>query len=587
LILDGAAGAGKVSTPGSAGDVLPTWTEEKPMNRLAALALPGLLALPVPRTCADGGPTETTVFAVGKNGYDTYRIPSLLVTGKGTLLAFCEGRKNGSGDAGKIDLLLRRSRDGGKTWGATQVVWEDGDNTCGNPCPVLDRSTGTVWLLLTHNRGEDAESSIEKGIGKGTRTVWVCKSADDGETWSKPVEITRDVKRDDWTWYATGPGVGIQLKSGRLLVPCDNKIAKTRDFQSHVIYSDDHGATWKLGGVVGPACNECQAVELSDGSVMLNMRSYLGNNRRQVARSKDGGESFARPAVDDALIEPVCQASLIRYPGDKGGLLFCNPASTKREKMTVRLSNDDGKTWPTARRLYDGPSSYSCLAVLPDGAVGCLYERGVKTFHDEIAFARFTLDWLRDGKDADRGEEKKSPELTAEQLRAIMPRLTKERAEEFLGPLNKAMAKYDIDAPLRRAAFLAQLAHESGELRYMEEIASGEAYEGRKDLGNTEPGDGKRYKGRGPIQLTGRFNYRRAGEALGLDLEGKPELAATPEVGCQVAGWFWATRKLNALADERDFKAITKRVNGGYHGLEQRERYYRRTLEVLGADKGP
>ncbi len=146
------------------------------------------------------------------------------------------------------------------------------------------------------------------------------------------------------------------------------------------------------------------------------------------------------------------------------------------------------------------------------------------------------------------------------------------------------MNKYDITTPLRRAAFLAQLAHESGELKYMEEIASGEAYEGRKDLGNTEPGDGKRDKGRGPIQLTGRSNYRKAGEALGLDLEGKPEQVATPDVGCQVAGWFWHTRKLNDLADKKDFTTITRRVNGGLNGQAARERYYRMALEVLKAE---
>ena len=181
-------------------------------------------------------------------------------------------------------------------------------------------------------------------------------------------------------------------------------------------------------------------------------------------------------------------------------------------------------------------------------------------------------------------DDKKDGDLSVAQLRAVMPHLTDERANEFIGPLNKAMNKYEITTPLRRAAFLAQLAHESGELKYMEEIASGAAYEGRKDLGNTEPGDGKRYKGRGPIQLTGRANYRRAGAALGLDLVGKPELAATPDVGCQVAGWFWHTHKLNDLADKKDFTAITRRVNGGLNGQAARERYYRKALEVLKAE---
>jgi len=172
--------------------------------------------------------------------------------------------------------------------------------------------------------------------------------------------------------------------------------------------------------------------------------------------------------------------------------------------------------------------------------------------------------------------------LTAKQLQAIMPKLPADRAAQFLKPLNDAMREFDVTTPKRQAAFLAQIAHESGELKYMEEIASGEAYEGRAGLGNTQPGDGKRYKGRGPIQLTGRANYRRAGAALKLDLEGHPELAAQPDVGCRVAGWFWKTHGLNELADGGDFGQITKRVNGGYRGLERREAYYKRAKEVLG-----
>jgi predicted chitinase len=173
-------------------------------------------------------------------------------------------------------------------------------------------------------------------------------------------------------------------------------------------------------------------------------------------------------------------------------------------------------------------------------------------------------------------------DLTAKQLRAVMPHLSDDRAATFLKPLNAAMREFDITTPKRQAAFLAQIAHESGELKYMEEIASGEAYEDRKSLGNTEPGDGKRYKGRGPIQLTGRNNYRKAGAALHLDLEGKPELATQPDVGCRVAGWFWKTHGLNELADQDDFLQITKRINGGTHGLAQRETFYKRAKDVLG-----
>ncbi len=335
-----------------------------------------------------------TVFQAGQGAYHTYRIPSLITTPKGTLLAFVEGRKNGRGDTGDIDLLLRRSSDGGKNWGEIQVVWNDGVNTCGNPCPVIDQSTGTIWLLLTHNLKGDLEKDIVEGTSKGSRTAWVTKSTDDGVTWAAPVEITKSVKQSDWTWYATGPGVGIQLKSGRLLIPCDNKVAVTKARQSHVIYSDDHGGTWKLGGVVGPNCNESQAIERTDGTVVLNMRSYESHNRRFVATSTDGGLTFSKPVEDPILIEPVCQASILRYPGEPSRVLFSNPASTKRDNLTVRLSLDEARTWPTSRVLHPGFAAYSCLAALPDGTICCLYEHGDKNPYEKITLARFSLAWL-------------------------------------------------------------------------------------------------------------------------------------------------------------------------------------------------
>jgi putative chitinase len=173
--------------------------------------------------------------------------------------------------------------------------------------------------------------------------------------------------------------------------------------------------------------------------------------------------------------------------------------------------------------------------------------------------------------------------LSVEQLRAIMTRLPETKAASYLPPLNSAMTEADITTPKRQAAFLAQLAHESGELHYWAELADGTAYEGRKDLGNTQPGDGPRYKGRGPIQITGRNNYRAAGQALGIDLENHPERASEPDVGFRTATWFWTSRKLNALADAGDFKEITHRINGGYNGLAQREEYYARALRVLQA----
>jgi sialidase-1 len=350
------------------------------------------LATTILMTLGQSGATQAPVFVAGEGGYHTYRIPALLVTPRGTVFAFCEGRKTGSSDTGDIDLVLKRSSDHGSTWQPLQVVWDDEANTCGNPCPVVDRDTGTIWLLLTHNLGRDKQAQIVDGSAKGKRTVWVSKSSDDGATWTKPVEITSAVSRPDWTWYATGPGIGIQTRSGRLVIPCDHYVAGSKARGAHVIYSDDHGATWQRGGAVAPDCNECQVVELSDGRLMLNIRSYKLPKCRLVALSKDGGLTWSEPAPDEALVDPVCQASILRLPGAKNGIAFSNAASTKREKMTVRLSYDDGRTWPVAKELHAGPAGYSCLAALGDGRVACLYEAGQSRYYETIVLARFKLD---------------------------------------------------------------------------------------------------------------------------------------------------------------------------------------------------
>lgn len=170
--------------------------------------------------------------------------------------------------------------------------------------------------------------------------------------------------------------------------------------------------------------------------------------------------------------------------------------------------------------------------------------------------------------------------ITAKTLSAVMP-LARGSIALYLPSLAAAMAEFGIDTPPRQAAFLAQLAHESGQLRYVREIATGEAYEGRADLGNTQPGDGRRYKGRGLIQITGRDNYRKCGEYLGIDLIANPELLETPELAARSAAWFWSVNGLNELADEGDLKRITRRINGGLNGWQDRQSYYARACNSL------
>lgn len=363
------------------------------------------LTLAVLACSASADLTQTDVFTSGHGGYHTYRIPSVAVTTSGTVLAFCEGRRGSLSDSGDIDLLLKRSEDNGATWSDAQLVWDDGRSTCGNPCVVVDRDTRRVWLLATRNGGDVPESRIKAGHGVDSRRVFVTYSDDDGRTWVEMREITRDVKPREWSWYATGPGAGIQIEHGqhrgRLVIPCDHKVptAEGTHYLSHVIYSDDHGQTWRLGGSApDEKVNECEVVELTGGRLLLNMRSYDRMQKvRQQCVSDDGGVSWRDQRHAPALIDPICQASIRRYrwphEGAPGVVLFSNAASTgKRERLTIRASYDDGATWPDARLLHAGGSAYSCLCVLSGGSVGCLYEKdGYRT----IALARFDLEWLQ------------------------------------------------------------------------------------------------------------------------------------------------------------------------------------------------
>ena len=352
---------------------------------------------------------QQDLFISGLDGVNIYRIPSLIVSSKGTILAFCEAREGD--DADPTDLVLKRSLyDGGRSvpqklngyerifgygvnWEPMQMVLPGRGKAITNPCPVVDRDDGTILMCCWHSLGGSLAAHL-KAPWHGR--VLVLKSTDDGVTWSHPLDITPSVGA-----FIAGPGVGIQLQSGRLVIPGYDTGTRVGHGPSRVIYSDDHGRTWRAGAKVQKQTNESQAVELVDGTLMLNMRE-VGGRYRYVALSRDGGESWHKEFEDEALPDPRCQASLLRYStADTGGenrLLFANipnsGAFVDRSNLTVRLSNDEGQSWPVSRRIIEGPAAYSCLSVLADGTIGLLYETGAVHPYERIRFVRFDLEWL-------------------------------------------------------------------------------------------------------------------------------------------------------------------------------------------------
>ena len=384
---------------------------------------------------------QQDLFCPGECGYHLFRIPAIIATQSGNLLAFCEGRKNNHFDAGQIDLCMKRSFDLGRTWEPVRIIASDGRDTMGNPCPLVDQETGTIWMAFCRNYREDRSKAIMDRTARGTRTCWMMHSHDDGETWSDPTNMTARVKKSDWTGYGTGPGVGIQLRDGRLLVPCYHGVAETKIYESHVIYSDNHGQTWHIGGSVGPHCSESAVVELADGTILLNMRDEtlpravargeigLDDRGRPIlpgggsgfcrahAISQDRGMTWAAKQSARGLTDTVCQASILRYTEEatqgKSHILFANPSSLEtkpvsdgypggrqRKQMTIRLSDDEAKTWPIAKTINPGFAAYSCLVQLPDARIGCFYEAELPTSgRGKLMFATVSLDWLTNGED--------------------------------------------------------------------------------------------------------------------------------------------------------------------------------------------
>lgn len=353
-----------------------------------------------------GAPDFTDVFVAGAEGINTYRIPSLLVAPNGSLLAFCEARKESQADASPTDMVLRRSQDGGRTWLPLQVlVPGQGKEALMNPCPVVDYTNHTIILLC------DKANAVRPDHHEHFQLV----SRDNGQTWTAPARIGDRIANYDDS-FNPGPGVGIQLRTGRLVVPgYAGEVNEETDenWYSRVLYSDDYGKTWTLGPPVPELSDESQAVELSDGTLMLNMRGNMGLSSRGVATSRDGGQTWSGLRWDRTLNECPCQASLIRYSlGGRGGknrLLFANPDNAgekfgilERTRMTVRLSYDEGKTWPCKRLIHAGPSSYSSLVRLPNGDIGMLLEGGEKHRREWIRFIHFSLSWLTRGTDDGR-----------------------------------------------------------------------------------------------------------------------------------------------------------------------------------------
>lgn len=355
------------------------------------------------------GTPEIVIDPAG-SGYHTFRIPSIAARGQ-LLLAFCEGRLNSAADAGEIEVVLRRSLDGGQTWLPLQVVSSAPGKTCGNPVPVIDPATGDLVLLTVQNGADAIEISAARGTDREDgRRVFVQRSSDDGATWTDPEEITAQVKPDDWGWYATGPCHGIALTegpyAGRLVVPANHSYvppevdsldtaAAMRLNGGHCIFSDDGGRTWELGFVDrndGPEinANETTVTELADGRLYFNARNHRGTGPARVhAYSSDGGATLDAPySRIEEITAPGIQGSVLRVDGER--LLLSTPVHPEiRRELTVFVSEDAGRKWRPGLVVRPGMAGYSDLVPLPGGQVGLFYEAGETSSFATLRFVTF------------------------------------------------------------------------------------------------------------------------------------------------------------------------------------------------------
>lgn len=340
------------------------------------------------------------------DGSDTYRIPGLVRTNAGSLVAAYDVRYRGGADLpADIDVGTQRSTDGGKTWEPMRIALDMGRDPAfaydgvGDPCIFSDRETGRLFLAALWSHGKRAWHGSGPGLSPDeTGQLVIATSDDDGRTWSKPRNITAEVKDPTWRLVLAGPGAGITLRDGTLVFPAQFKDAKNVP-HSTLIWSKDRGASWQIGTGVKDKTTESQLVELADGSIMINCRDDRGG-ARTVAVTRDLGRTWQlHPTDRKALPESVCMASLLRLdlPGKGPHLFFSNPATTKgRHTMTIKVSADEGMTWPDNwHTLYDVRKGlgYSCLAPADATHVGVLYE-GLA----ELYFLRLPLAELLGGQ---------------------------------------------------------------------------------------------------------------------------------------------------------------------------------------------
>ncbi|WP_372347302.1 exo-alpha-sialidase [Streptomyces sp. KL116D] len=356
-------------------------------------------------------PPETSVpFRAGDDGYASFRIPAVVRTTDGTLLAFCEGRVGSREDFGDIDVVVRRSVDGGRTWGPLRVAAANGRDLAGNPAPVVLPS-GRVLLVHVRNAAAATEDAIRRGRVPAAdgRRVWVTHSDDSGLTWAPAREITDRVKRPDWRWYATTPGHALLTREGRIVVPANHSLppagtdngTEGRYNGGHCLLSDDDGATWRIGYVDDNTdgyvnANETTAAQLPDGRLYFNTRNDSpAPGTRADAHSVDGGEHLVKPFRPQAgLVGPVVEGSLLQLdePGDPDVLLYAGPADPGfRALMTVRRSLDGGVTWQPAHTVDGLPAAYSDLVRVDPATVGLLHETGDFSAYETITFRRIPV----------------------------------------------------------------------------------------------------------------------------------------------------------------------------------------------------